>query len=120
MSMETTNTASLSGYHSFLKSINASNFKIPLHNLRELFLHIQRFSAMAIIFAYHPDSQTELRIAHGAAHESRQEVVQTIRAGPYWILRHVKAERHKSGRQDSPGWLTCVISTTRTERLAIW
>jgi 8-oxo-dGTP pyrophosphatase MutT (NUDIX family) len=60
--MEMINTASPSGYHSFPESINASTVNIPLHRLRELFLDIQRFSAMAIIFASHPDSPTKLRV----------------------------------------------------------
>ncbi|KAJ5472099.1 hypothetical protein N7539_008668 [Penicillium diatomitis] len=44
------------------ESINAGSVKIPLHRLRELFPDIQRFTAMAIILAYHPDSPTELRV----------------------------------------------------------
>lgn len=60
--MEMTNTASPSGYRSFPESINAGVVNIPLHRLRELFLDIQRFTAMAIIFACHSDSPTELRV----------------------------------------------------------
>ena len=60
MSMEMTNTASPSGHLCFPESINAGTVNIPPHRLRELFLDIQRFTAIAIIFAYHPDSPTEL------------------------------------------------------------
>jgi 8-oxo-dGTP pyrophosphatase MutT (NUDIX family) len=59
---ELTNTASHSGYRSLPESINAGIVNIPLHRLRELFLDIQRFNAMAVIFAYHPDSPTKLRV----------------------------------------------------------
>ncbi|OQE10058.1 hypothetical protein PENFLA_c097G00426 [Penicillium flavigenum] len=62
MSTGTNNTSSLMGYHSIPEPINAATVNVPLHRLKELFPGIQRFTAMAVTFSYHPDSPDELRV----------------------------------------------------------
>lgn len=62
MPTEVANTASPSVYLSFPESINAGIVNVPLHRLGEIFPDIQRFSAMAIAFAYNPNSPTELKV----------------------------------------------------------
>ncbi|KAJ5193091.1 hypothetical protein N7449_009233 [Penicillium cf. viridicatum] len=50
------------GYFSSPKAINAASVNIHLHRLKELFPNIQRFTAMAVVFSYHPDSRSERRV----------------------------------------------------------
>jgi hypothetical protein len=60
--MSTNNAGSLLGYHSIPEPTNAAIVNIPLHRLKELFPGIQRFTAMAVKFSYHPDSPSKLRV----------------------------------------------------------
>ncbi|KXG51297.1 uncharacterized protein PGRI_095580 [Penicillium griseofulvum] len=62
MSTGTNNTGSLLGYHSLPEPINAATVNVPLHRLKKLFPGIQRFTAMAVTFSYHPDSPSKLRV----------------------------------------------------------
>ncbi|KAJ5639914.1 uncharacterized protein N7484_007776 [Penicillium longicatenatum] len=61
MSTGINNADYLLGYHSIPEPINAAIVNVPLHRLKELFPGIQRFTAMAVIFSYHPDSPSKRR-----------------------------------------------------------
>ncbi|KAJ5360113.1 hypothetical protein N7517_009304 [Penicillium concentricum] len=43
-------------HHSTPKRINVGIINIPLNCLKELYPDIQRFTAIAVVFSYHPDS----------------------------------------------------------------
>ena len=62
MSTGINNAGSLLGYHSIPEPINAAIVNVPLHRLKELFPGIQRFTAMAVMFSYHPDSPSKRRV----------------------------------------------------------
>jgi hypothetical protein len=62
MSTGINNAGSLLGYHSIPESINAAIVNVPLHRLKELFPGIQRFTAIAVMFSYHPDSPSKRRV----------------------------------------------------------
>lgn len=50
------------GYCSSPKAISAASVNIHLHRLKQLFPNIQRFTAMAVVFSYNPDSRSERRV----------------------------------------------------------
>ncbi|KAJ5480486.1 hypothetical protein N7530_005995 [Penicillium desertorum] len=62
MSIAINNAGSPLEYHSIPKRINAAIVNIPLDRLKELYPDIQRFTAMAVKFSYHPDSPSKLRV----------------------------------------------------------
>jgi ADP-ribose pyrophosphatase YjhB (NUDIX family) len=62
MSIAINNAGSPLEYHSIPKRINAAIVNIPLDRLKELYPDIQRFTAMAVKFSYHPDSLSKLRV----------------------------------------------------------
>ncbi|KAG0159435.1 hypothetical protein PDIDSM_6957 [Penicillium digitatum] len=56
MSTAISNVNPLSEYRSVPERIDAATVNIPLDRLKELYPDVQRFTAMAVKFSYHPDS----------------------------------------------------------------
>ncbi|KAJ5266421.1 hypothetical protein N7524_007439 [Penicillium chrysogenum] len=70
-------------YQSSPERIDGATVNIPLDSLEELYPDIQRFTAMALKFSYHP--------AHGVIPGSQEEELQTRRTRLSSILRPEKA-----------------------------
>ncbi|KAI1829414.1 hypothetical protein DTO006G1_9642 [Penicillium roqueforti] len=62
MSIAINNAGPPLGYHSLPRRINAASVNIPLDHLEELYPDIQRFTAMAVKFSYHPDIPSKPRV----------------------------------------------------------
>ncbi|CRL28959.1 hypothetical protein N7455_003825 [Penicillium solitum] len=61
MSTVISNVDPLSEYRSVPERIDAVTVNIPLDRLKELYPDVQRFTAMAVKFSYHPDSPSKPR-----------------------------------------------------------